>query len=64
MPLYSYTCRFCGHDFDAIRPIDSTPPPCPACSSEDTKRLVAVPHFTLAGDGWARDGYAGKKATT
>ncbi|HHX42461.1 MAG TPA: zinc ribbon domain-containing protein [Chloroflexi bacterium] len=45
MPIYSYACSTCGERFDRLRPMSSatedTPPPCPACSSTDTRRVVA-----------------------
>ncbi len=43
MPLYEYECAACGHVFEEICSAASGPPPCPACGSGDTARLVSLP---------------------
>lgn len=45
MPIYVYECTTCGERFDRLRPMSSVtedvPPACPACSSAETRRVVA-----------------------
>lgn len=44
MPIYDYTCRACGHEFEALtRGSSSKPPKCPECQSEDAERLLSMP---------------------
>jgi putative FmdB family regulatory protein len=42
MPIFEYSCRGCGHEFEIlVRPGDI--PGCPACASQDLeKQLSAV----------------------
>lgn len=39
MPLYDFTCRSCGHRFEARTAVDETPA-CPACAGSDTQKLL------------------------
>jgi putative FmdB family regulatory protein len=40
MPLYDYSCRACGHQFEAlVRAADVVA--CPSCQSEDVERLIS-----------------------
>ena len=45
MPIYSYECLSCGERFYRLRPMRSAaeddPPPCPACESTETRRVVS-----------------------
>jgi putative FmdB family regulatory protein len=44
MPIYEYSCRGCGHQFEAlVRPADTAPPACPTCKSLDLERLLSAP---------------------
>jgi putative FmdB family regulatory protein len=44
MPIYEYSCRGCGHQFEAlVRPADTKPPSCPTCQSQDLERLLSAP---------------------
>lgn len=45
MPLYEYTCRACGHQFEALVRA-STTPACPECQSQDLERLLSAPAVT------------------
>ena len=40
MPLFEYTCRTCGHQFEALV-IGSRPPACPKCQSQDLEKRVS-----------------------
>ena len=42
MPIYEYTCRGCGHEFELLV-LKSTTLACPSCASADLERLVSVP---------------------
>ena len=39
MPIYEYSCRKCGRDFEELV-FDDTPPTCPHCGSNDTHKLM------------------------
>jgi putative FmdB family regulatory protein len=42
VPIYEYSCRRCGHEFETlVRP--GTSPGCPACNSQDLQRLLSLP---------------------
>ena len=41
MPLYEYSCRGCGHTFEALVR-DSATPACPACQCQDLERLLSL----------------------
>ena len=42
MPIYDYSCRGCGHTFEALVR-SATVPACPQCRSEDLERLLSLP---------------------
>lgn len=43
MPLYEYRCRECGAEFEELIGInDTAPPPCPACSSVTTEKMISL----------------------
>lgn len=53
MPIYAYTCRACGHQFDRLQKLsDPDPRECPACGAVEIKRQVTAPSFRLVGSGW------------
>ena len=42
MPLYDYSCKKCGHEFEVlVRPGSSDPLACTACRSDDIERLLS-----------------------
>lgn len=41
MPLYDYQCPKCHQTFDALRPMDSVPAPCPHCGTESPRVYLA-----------------------
>jgi putative FmdB family regulatory protein len=41
MPLYEYTCRGCGHAFEALVR-DASSPVCPSCQCPDVERLLSL----------------------
>ena len=65
MPIYEYKCRACGHQFEALVRVSSTPD-CPACQSQDLERILSAPAVTSpertkAALGVARKRLAGKQ---
>ena len=42
MPIYEYSCRGCGHQFEALVR-GSSVPVCPTCASADLERLISLP---------------------
>jgi len=42
MPIFEYTCKSCGREFEAlVRP--GTTATCPACQSTDLEKLLSLP---------------------
>lgn len=64
LPTYVYLCKKCGKQIELFQKISER---CnPLCNSEDCgdeeMQIVIQPvRFALNGNGWARDGYGGKK---
>ena len=42
MPLFDYSCRGCGHTFEALVRGDESPA-CPECESADLERMFSMP---------------------
>lgn len=42
MPIYEYSCRACGHEFETLVRPGSTPG-CPKCESQELERLLSLP---------------------
>lgn len=62
MPTYEYECTN-GHQFTVNQKI--TDEPLKVCKvgacKRKVQRLISGTSFVLKGDGWAKDGYGGKK---
>ncbi|MAF72393.1 MAG: transcriptional regulator [Micrococcales bacterium] len=60
MPLFTHRCHQCDHQFEVLvfSKDLSKDQPCPRCDAPQTVRQVSRTSFSLAGEGWARDGYA------
>ena len=45
MPIYEYSCRGCGHDFEAFLrgSTAKAPAACPACSGAEIERRFSLP---------------------
>ena len=44
MPIYSYHCEDCDHEFDVFSKIfEAKTEPCPQCGSQNTKKLLTSP---------------------
>jgi len=62
MPIYEYQCQKCGHEFEREQRIVEDPiKRCPACKSNQAKRLISKTSFVLKGSGWYNDLYASAK---
>jgi putative FmdB family regulatory protein len=44
MPIYEYTCRSCGEDFDALRTVNDldSEVECPKCSEKNASRKISL----------------------
>lgn len=58
MPIYEVKCQKCGFSGEVIRSFVGA---CNMCGG-DLEQVVAATNFKLVGDGWAKDGYGGKKS--
>lgn len=66
MPRYTFQCLKCKSIVEmsmAIDKIDKIKPLCCAedCGGIEMELVIGPTAFTLAGDGWAKDGYSRKK---
>ncbi len=50
MPIYEYTCKACGKNFETLV-LGSDTPKCPACNSEDLARLMSKCGFVSKSTG-------------
>jgi putative FmdB family regulatory protein len=48
MPIYEYTCRDCGHEFE-ILVRNGEKPSCPSCGREQLTKNLSVPAAHVAG---------------
>jgi putative FmdB family regulatory protein len=51
MPLFEYSCRACGRQFEYLTR-DGQEPTCPACESDDLQKLLSV--FAVGPNGGAK----------
>jgi len=62
VPLYEYQCTKCGHRFEKIESVSSSPKKkCPKCG-RPAERLASAPAIQFKGAGWYVTDYAGKSA--
>ncbi len=53
MPIYEYQCTKCEHKMEALQKIsEASLLECPACGTENLKKLVSAASFRLKGGGW------------
>jgi putative FmdB family regulatory protein len=48
VPLFEYTCRKCGHQFEALV-FGARTPDCPKCKSQDLEKRVSPVGFAGVG---------------
>ncbi len=50
MPIFEYTCRDCGHEFETLlcRAEDEPEKGCPACGSRELRRMLSTFSATVA----------------
>ena len=49
MPIYEYTCRYCGSQFELLIRGGEVPA-CPNCAGSDVVKELSVPAAHVAGD--------------
>ncbi len=60
MPIYEYTCKKCGREFELIQKFSDPPAKCcPSCGGKAEKKL-SLSSFQLKGTGWYITDYARK----
>jgi len=48
MPIFEYSCKSCGREFETlVRP--GTTPACPSCASTELERLLSLPAVHSSG---------------
>lgn len=48
MPIFEYTCKKCGHDFEEVV-IGSATVRCPKCDTDKTEKLLSCCSFKTGG---------------
>jgi putative FmdB family regulatory protein len=53
MPIYTYHCSSCDHEFDELLSVTEgdEPQKCPKCKGE-SRKVISGCNFNLPGDGW------------
>lgn len=65
MPTYDYSCKSCGHEWDAVQRISEDPlTECPKCHAQAAQRLISGGSFILKGGGWYADLYSSTKPSS
>ena len=61
MPIYEYSCKKCGKQFEAFQGISEPDlKTCKFCRGK-VQKMMSLSSFTLKGTGWYATDYAGKK---
>lgn len=59
MAIYEYACKACELTWEEEQSIKDSPhEKCMFCGEKAAYRLISRTNFSLAGSGWAKDGYA------
>lgn len=48
MPIFEYTCKSCGHDFELLVRHD-TEPACPQCAGAEIEKRLSLPALKSSG---------------
>jgi putative FmdB family regulatory protein len=43
MPIFEYSCKGCGTEFETLVRTNGPAPACPACASADLEKLISRP---------------------
>jgi putative FmdB family regulatory protein len=43
MPIFEYSCKSCGKEFEALVLPTTAAPACPACKSTELEKLISTP---------------------
>jgi putative FmdB family regulatory protein len=43
MPIFEYSCKSCGQEFEMLVRSNGPAPACPACSGADLEKLISRP---------------------
>jgi putative FmdB family regulatory protein len=43
MPIFEYSCKGCGQEFEALVRPNTAAPVCPSCSGADLEKLISRP---------------------
>lgn len=43
MPIFEYSCKSCGKEFEALVRPNTAAPTCPSCSGADLEKLISRP---------------------
>jgi putative FmdB family regulatory protein len=63
MPIYEYSCKACGHEFEVLQKLTDKPVrKCEKCGKLKAARHISQTSFLLKGTGWYTTDYAGHKA--
>ena len=49
MPIFDYSCKNCGYEFEFLKVFTYEEPLCPVCGSEDVKKIVSLFHVSDQG---------------
>ncbi|MBP3694175.1 MAG: zinc ribbon domain-containing protein [Thermoguttaceae bacterium] len=62
MPMYSYQCGSCGHEFEEIQSFDAPETmKCPSCGKKKARRVLqACAGLSFKGSGFYQTDYKGK----
>jgi putative FmdB family regulatory protein len=62
MPIYEYACTKCDHKLEIMQKMNDEPlVKCPACNTDNLKKLISASAFHLKGSGWYKTDFADKK---
>ncbi len=63
MPIYEYRCTSCGFENEHLQKLNDGPISiCPACGSNEYKKLISAAGFQLKGSGWYVTDFKNNKA--
>ncbi|MDH4064634.1 MAG: zinc ribbon domain-containing protein [Acidobacteriota bacterium] len=49
MPIFEFTCKSCGRQFETLVRPGTPPPACPVCASTELERLTSLPAVHSSG---------------